>query len=121
MLSTSTERQANILEIVRERRFRLDRTSCDAVSTSRSKPSAASSMHSAIRDCCGESMAGVSLPVQNQNLAYGSRQGLNADAKQRIAHATATVHSRRRVTHDRARHDARICGAGTYPVDRICA
>ena len=33
---------------------------------------------------------GVGLPVQNQNLAYGSRQGLNADAKRRIAHAVSS-------------------------------
>lgn len=32
---------------------------------------------------------GVGLPVQNQNLAYGSRQGLNPDAKRRIAQAVS--------------------------------
>jgi DeoR family glycerol-3-phosphate regulon repressor len=34
---------------------------------------------------------GVSLPVQNQNLAYGRRRGMNADAKRRIAQAVANV------------------------------
>jgi DeoR family glycerol-3-phosphate regulon repressor len=32
---------------------------------------------------------GVSLPVQNENLAYGSRQGLNSDAKRRIARSVS--------------------------------
>jgi len=32
---------------------------------------------------------GVSLPVQNENLAYGSRQGLNSDGKRRIARAVS--------------------------------
>lgn len=88
MLNTPTERQAQILEIVRGEGFasiehlaaRFDVTQ--------------QTIRRVVNALCDQGLlrrihGGVSLPVQHQNLAYGSRQGLNADAKQRIAHATA--------------------------------
>src|SRR6478752_9961278 len=88
MLSTSTERQANILEIVRGEGF----ASIEHLATRFDVTQ--QTIRRVVNALCDQGLlrrihGGVSLPVQNQNLAYGSRQGLNADAKQRIAQATA--------------------------------
>ena len=88
MLNTPTERQAHILEIVREEGF----ASIEHLSTRFDVTQ--QTIRRLVNALCDQGLlrrihGGVSLPVQNQNLAYGSRQGLNANAKQRIAHATA--------------------------------
>jgi len=88
MLSTPTERQAQILEIVREEGF----ASIEHLATHFDVTQ--QTIRRLVNALCDQGLlrrihGGVSLPVQNQNLAYGSRQGLNANAKQRIAHATA--------------------------------
>ncbi|AHY52671.1 MULTISPECIES: DeoR/GlpR family DNA-binding transcription regulator [Bradyrhizobium] len=88
MLSTTTERQAHILEIVRGEGF----ASIEHLATRFDVTQ--QTIRRVVNALCDQGLlrrihGGVSLPVQNQNLAYGSRQGLNADAKQRIAHATA--------------------------------
>ena len=88
MLNTPTERQAHILEIVREEGFASIEhlaTRFDVTTQTIRRLVNALSDQGLLRRIHG----GVSLPVQNQNLAYGSRQGLNANAKRRIAHATA--------------------------------
>ena len=88
MLSTPTERQAHILEIVRGEGF----ASIEHLATRFDVTQ--QTIRRVVNALCDQGLlrrihGGVSLPVQNQNLAYGSRQGLNADAKQRIAQATA--------------------------------
>ena len=88
MLSALTERQAHILEIVREEGF----ASIEHLATHFDVTQ--QTIRRLVNALCDQGLlrrihGGVSLPVQNQNLAYGSRQGLNADAKRRIAHATA--------------------------------
>jgi len=88
MLSSPTERQAHILEIVRGEGF----ASIEHLATRFDVTQ--QTIRRVVNALCDQGLlrrihGGVSLPVQNQNLAYGSRQGLNADAKQRIARATA--------------------------------
>ena len=88
MLNTPTARQAHILEIVREEGF----ASIEHLATRFDVTQ--QTIRRLVNALCDQGLlrrihGGVSLPVQNQNLAYGSRQGLNANAKQRIAHATA--------------------------------
>jgi DeoR family transcriptional regulator, glycerol-3-phosphate regulon repressor len=88
MLKTSTSRRAPILEIVREQGF----ASIEQLATRFEVTQ--QTIRRVVNALCDQGLlrrihGGVSLPVQNQNLAYGSRQGLNAVAKQRIAHATA--------------------------------
>ncbi|CUU17689.1 DeoR/GlpR family DNA-binding transcription regulator [Bradyrhizobium barranii] len=90
MLSTPTERQAHILEIVRGEGF----ASIEHLATRFDVTQ--QTIRRVVNALCDQGLlrrihGGVSLPVQNQNLAYGSRQGLNADAKQRIARATAKL------------------------------
>lgn len=90
MLRTATTRQTYILEIVREQGFasieqlavRFDVTQ--------------QTIRRLVNALCDQGLlrrvhGGVGLPVQNQNLAYGSRHRLNASAKRRIAHATANL------------------------------
>ncbi|MBR0916286.1 DeoR/GlpR family DNA-binding transcription regulator [Bradyrhizobium japonicum] len=88
MLSAPTERQAHILEIVRSEGF----TSIEHLATRFDVTQ--QTIRRLVNALCDQGLlrrihGGVGLPVQNQNLAYGSRQGLNANAKQRIALATA--------------------------------
>ena len=88
MLRTPTARQAHILEIVREEGF----ASIEHLATRFDVTQ--QTIRRLVNALCDQGLlrrihGGVGLPVQNQNLAYGSRQGLNADAKRRIAHATA--------------------------------
>src|SRR6478609_6582087 len=88
MLSTPTERQAHILEIVRGEGF----ASIEHLATRFDVTQ--QTIRRVVNALCDQGLlrrihGGVSLPVQNQNLAYGSRQGLNAEAKRRIAQATA--------------------------------
>lgn len=88
MLNNPTERQAHILEIVREQGF----ASIEHLATRFDVTQ--QTIRRLVNALCDQGLlrrihGGVGLPVQNQNLAYGSRQGLNAEAKRRIAHATA--------------------------------
>src|SRR3569623_3202297 len=90
MLSAPTGRQAHILEIVREEGFAsIEQLAARFDVTPQT-------IRRLVNALCDQGLlrrihGGVSLPVQNQNLAYGSRQGLNAHAKQRNAHATAKI------------------------------
>ncbi|MCK1302806.1 DeoR/GlpR transcriptional regulator [Bradyrhizobium sp. 24] len=89
MLKTVSSRQAYILEIVRDEGF----ASIEQLATRFDVTQ--QTIRRVVNALCDQGLlrrmhGGVSLPVQNQNLAYGSRQGLNADAKRRIAHATAS-------------------------------
>ena len=90
MLKTATTRQAHILEIVREQGFAsIEQLAARFDVTQQT-------IRRLVNALCDQGVlrrvhGGVSLPVQNQNLAYGSRQGLNANAKQRIARATAKL------------------------------
>lgn len=90
MLNTPTARQAHILEIVREEGFAsIEHLAARFEVTQQT-------IRRLVNALCDQGLlrrihGGVSLPVQNQNLAYGSRQGLNADAKRRIARATAKL------------------------------
>ncbi|MCP3407414.1 DeoR/GlpR family DNA-binding transcription regulator [Bradyrhizobium sp. CCGB01] len=88
MLKTPTARQAHILEIVREKGF------ASIEHLAKHFDVTQQTIRRLVNALCDQGLlrrihGGVGLPVQNQNLAYGSRQGLNADAKRRIAHATA--------------------------------
>lgn len=88
MLGTPSERQVQILEIVRGEGF----ASIEHLSTRFDVTQ--QTIRRVVNALCDQGLlrrihGGVSLPVNNQNLAYGSRQALNADAKQRIANATA--------------------------------
>ena len=90
MLSIPTERQVHILEIVRGEGF----ASIEHLATRFDVTQ--QTIRRVVNALCDQGLlrrihGGVSLPVQNQNLAYGSRQGLNADAKRRIANATAKL------------------------------
>src|SRR3954468_13982700 len=89
MLKTVSSRQAYILEIVRDEGF----ASIEQLATRFDVTQ--QTIRRVVNALCDQGLlrrmhGGVSLPVQSQNLAYGSRQGLNADAKRRIAHATAS-------------------------------
>lgn len=90
MLSTPTERQAHILEIVRSEGFASIEHLASRFDVTQQ------TIRRLVNALCDQGLlrrihGGVGLPVQNQNLAYGSRQGLNADAKRRIAQATARL------------------------------
>lgn len=89
MLKIATERQGRILEIVREEGF------ASIEHLARQFDVTQQTVRRVVNQLCDQGLlrrihGGVSLPVQNQNLAYGSRQGLNADAKRRIAHAVSS-------------------------------
>ncbi|MBP1296758.1 DeoR/GlpR family DNA-binding transcription regulator [Bradyrhizobium elkanii] len=90
MLKTPTARQTHILEIVREDGF----ASIEHLATRFHVTQ--QTIRRLVNALCDQGLlrrihGGVGLPVQSQNLAYGSRQGLNADAKRRIAHETAKL------------------------------
>src|SRR4051812_26643497 len=86
MLKFVTKRQADILEIVRERGFAsIDQLAGQFRVTQQT-------IRRVVNRLCDQGLlrrihGGVSLPVQNPNLAYGSRQGLHSEAKQRIGRA----------------------------------
>ena len=85
----ASERQGRILEIVREEGF------ASIEHLSRQFDVTQQTVRRVVNQLCDQGLlrrihGGVGLPVQNQNLAYGSRQGLNADAKRRIAHAVSS-------------------------------
>ena len=89
MLKIATERQGRILEIVREEGF------ASIEHLARQFDVTQQTVRRVVNQLCDQGLlrrihGGVGLPVQNQNLAYGSRQGLNADAKRRIAHAVSS-------------------------------
>src|SRR3954463_2772031 len=89
MLKTVSSRQAYILEIVSDEGF----ASIEQLATRFDVTQ--QTIRRVVNALCDQGLlrrmhGGVSLPVQSQNLAYGSRQGLNAEAKRRIAHATAS-------------------------------
>ena len=88
MLTTATKRQTRILEIVRETGFASIEHLAGHFDVTQQ------TVRRVVNRLCDQGLlrrihGGVSLPVQNQNLAYGSRQGLNPDAKRRIAHAVS--------------------------------
>ena len=88
MLTTATNRQTRILEIVREKGFASIEHLAGHFDVTQQ------TVRRVVNRLCDQGLlrrihGGVSLPVQNQNLAYGSRQGLNPDAKRRIAHAVS--------------------------------
>ena len=88
MLKVATERQSRILEIVRDQGF----ASIEHLATHFDVTQ--QTVRRIVNQLCDQGLlrrihGGVSLPVQNQNLAYGSRQGLNPDAKRRIALAVS--------------------------------
>ena len=88
MLKIITTRQARILEIVREESFAsIDHLAGHFEVTPQT-------IRRMVNQLCDQGLlrrvhGGVSLPVQDQNLAYGSRQGLNPEAKRRIAVAVS--------------------------------
>ena len=89
MLKIATERHGRILEIVREQGF------ASIEHLARHFDVTQQTVRRVVNQLCDQGLlrrihGGVGLPVQNQNLAYGSRQGLNADAKRRIAHAVSS-------------------------------
>jgi DeoR family glycerol-3-phosphate regulon repressor len=88
MLTTATERQVRILEIVREEGFASIEHLAGHFDVTQQ------TVRRVVNQLCDQGLlrrihGGVSLPVQNQNLAYGSRQGLNPEAKRRIARAVS--------------------------------
>lgn len=88
MLKIATERQVRILEIVREEGFASIEHLAGHFDVTQQ------TVRRVVNQLCEQGLlrrihGGVSLPVQNQNLAYGSRQGLNPDAKRRIARAVS--------------------------------
>jgi len=88
MLKVATERQSRILEIVRDKGFAsIEHLAAHFDVTQQT-------VRRIVNQLCDQGLlrrihGGVSLPVQNQNLAYGSRQGLNPGAKRRIAEAVS--------------------------------
>src|SRR4051794_15265238 len=87
MLMTATK-QTRILEIVREKGFASIEHLAGHFDVTQQ------TARRVVNRLCDQGLlrrihGGVSLPVQNQNLAYGSRQGLNPDAKRLIAHAVS--------------------------------
>lgn len=83
MLKIVSQRQARILEIVRDAGF----ASIEHLATHFEVTQ--QTVRRLVNQLCDQGLlrrvhGGVSLPVQNPNLAYGSRQGLNPDAKRRI-------------------------------------
>lgn len=88
MLKTVTKRQARILEIVRENGFASIEHLAGHFDVTQQ------TIRRVVNQLCDQGLlrrihGGVGLPVQNQNLAYGSRQGLNSEAKRRIAAAVS--------------------------------
>ena len=88
MFKIATERQSRILEIVRDKGF----ASIEHLATHFDVTQ--QTVRRIVNQLCDQGLlrrihGGVSLPVQNQNLAYGSRQGLNPGAKRRIARAVS--------------------------------
>ncbi len=89
MLKIATDdRQAWILELVREEGF----ASIEHLATHFAVTQ--QTIRRVVNGLCDQGLlrrihGGISLPVQNQNLAYQSRQGLNLNAKRRIARAVA--------------------------------
>src|SRR3954469_5653221 len=88
MLKTVTKRQARILEIVREKGFASIEHLAGHFDVTQQ------TVRRVVNQLCDQGLlrrihGGVGLPVQSQNLAYGSRQGLNPDAKRRIAQAVS--------------------------------
>ena len=88
MLNMTNRRQSEILEIVRDKGF----ASIEhlAVHFNVSQQTA----RRVVNQLCEQGLlrrihGGVGLPVSNQNLAYESRQGLNFEAKRRIAQAVS--------------------------------
>lgn len=90
MPKSATTRQVHTLEIVREQGFAsIEQLAARFEVTQQT-------IRRLVNALCDQGLlrrvhGGVSLPVQNQNLAYSSRHRLNAEAKQRIAHATARL------------------------------
>ena len=83
MLKIVNQRQARILEIVREAGFASIEDLAGHFEVTQQ------TVRRVVNQLCDQGLlrrihGGVSLPVQNPNLAYGSRQGLNPDAKRRI-------------------------------------
>jgi DeoR family transcriptional regulator, glycerol-3-phosphate regulon repressor len=88
MFTTVTKRQVRILEIVREHGFASIEHLAGHFEVTQQ------TVRRVVNQLCDQGLlrrihGGVGVPVQNQNLAYGSRQGLNPDAKRRIAHAVS--------------------------------
>jgi DeoR family transcriptional regulator, glycerol-3-phosphate regulon repressor len=88
MFTTVTKRQVRILEIVREQGFASIEHLAGHFEVTQQ------TVRRVVNQLCDQGLlrrihGGVGVPVQNQNLAYGSRQGLNPDAKRRIAHAVS--------------------------------
>lgn len=88
MLKIVTKRQARILEIVREEGFASIEQLAGHFDVTQQ------TVRRVVNQLCDQGLlrrihGGVSLPVQNPNLAYGSRQGLNPDAKRRIGQAVS--------------------------------
>lgn len=88
MLKIVTKRQARILEIVREEGFASIELLAGHFDVTQQ------TVRRVVNQLCDQGLlrrihGGVSLPVQNPNLAYGSRQGLNPDAKRRIGQAVS--------------------------------
>lgn len=88
MLKAATQRQSLILEMVRDTGF----ASIEHLATHFDVTQ--QTVRRIVNQLCDQGLlrrihGGVSLPVQHQNLAYGSRQGLNPDAKRRIAQAVS--------------------------------
>jgi DeoR family glycerol-3-phosphate regulon repressor len=88
MLKIVTKRQTDILEIVRERGFAsIDQLAGQFRVTQQT-------IRRVVNRLCDQGLlrrihGGVSLPVQNPNLAYGSRQELHSEAKRRIGRAVS--------------------------------
>ena len=82
------ERQARILEMVREKGFAsIEHLAAHFDVTTQT-------IRRVVNRLCDQGLlrrihGGVGLPVPDQNLAYQSRQGLNLEAKRRIARAVA--------------------------------
>ena len=87
-MTAINQRQAHILEMVREKSFAsIEHLAAHFDVTQQT-------VRRLVNQLCDRGLlrrvhGGVSLPVQNPNLAYGSRQGLNAEAKRRIAQAVS--------------------------------
>jgi DeoR family glycerol-3-phosphate regulon repressor len=86
MLKMTNKRQAQILEIVRDKGFAsIEHLAAHFDVTQQTA-------RRIVNQLCDQGLlrrihGGVGLPVSNQNLAYESRQGLNFEAKRRIAQA----------------------------------
>jgi DeoR family transcriptional regulator, glycerol-3-phosphate regulon repressor len=86
MIEILSKRQTRILEIVRQEGFASIEQLAGHFDVTQQ------TVRRVVNQLCDQGLlrrihGGVGLPVQNQNLAYGSRQELNLDAKWRIARA----------------------------------